>query len=105
MTEREETIGELPIKWHIPEDLKCQYASNMVVQHTDHEFTISFFNITPPLILGEYEQVKQELGKMENVQADCVGRIIVAASRMPKFVEALQDNLAKHLRNTEEVEG
>jgi hypothetical protein len=43
---------ELPIEWHIPDSLVTHYVTNMVVQHTPHEFIISFFDIKPPLIVG-----------------------------------------------------
>jgi len=52
--EPEKTRG-LPIKWQIPEDLISRYATNLVVQHTEHEFTISFFEAEPPILLGTPE--------------------------------------------------
>ncbi|MDQ7025720.1 MAG: hypothetical protein Q9P01_02015 [Anaerolineae bacterium] len=42
----------VPVDYEINEDTPRGYATNLVVQHTEHEFIISFFNIEPPLVLG-----------------------------------------------------
>lgn len=83
----------VPIDWHVPEDLTCQYATNLVVQHTDHEFMISFFRAAPPLIIGTPEEQKAQLEELGRVRADCVARIIIAPGRMPEFVQVLQNSL------------
>lgn len=38
---------ELPIDWHIPDNMVSRYATNMVIQHTEHEFVVSFFRDGP----------------------------------------------------------
>lgn len=86
---------ELPIEWYIPESMVSQYATNMVVQHSEDEFIISFFDTKPPLIIGEPN--KEVLESLKSIRAQCIARIIVSASRMPKFVSALQTNLEKAL--------
>lgn len=82
---------ELPIDFHVPEGYVSRYATNLVVQHTEHEFIITFFEIVPPLILGTNKEDK--LRNLDAIRAECVGRIIVARDRMPDFVEALRINL------------
>ena len=47
MDEKKTEETKLPIEWYIAEDLKSQYATNIVIQHTDQEFLISFFE--PPI--------------------------------------------------------
>ena len=86
---------ELPIEWYVPDSVVRRYATNMVVQHTDQEFIISFFDIKPPLIVGEPSQ--EMLENLKSIRAECVAQIIVTAARMPKFVEALQTNLKNAL--------
>jgi hypothetical protein len=94
----------LPLEWHVPESLECQYATNLVVQHTDHEFIISFFKVAPPLVVGEPEEVKAQLEQVESVRAECVAQVIVAAGRMPEFVDAFQRNLEGYRTRLEERE-
>jgi hypothetical protein len=82
----------LPIEWHCPEGLISRYATNLVVQHAEHEFYISFFEIMPPLVLGAPEERKAKLEEIESVRAECVARVIVPAGQMPVFIKTLQSN-------------
>lgn len=70
----------------------------MVVQNTGQEFIISFFDLKPPLIVGTPS--KEVLDNLKSIRAECIARVIVTPSRMPKFVEALQTNLAGSLSKT-----
>jgi len=102
MTEREPEGIYVPLEWHISEDLISRYANNIVVQFEGHEFIISFFEVRPPVLLGSSEEIEAKLKQFESVRAECVARIIVAADRMPGFVEALQANLNKYLAQKSE---
>lgn len=86
---------EIPIEWYVPDSIVSQYATNMVIQHFEHEFIISFFDTKPPLIVGVPS--KEVLESLKSIRAECVARIVVAAARMPGFVNALQTNLEKSL--------
>lgn len=83
---------QIPIEWHIPEQIITRYASNMVVQNTGQEFIVSFFENFPPLMFGTPADLAK-LDKMESVRAECIARIIVSKDRMPRFIQALQTNL------------
>jgi len=87
---------ELPIEWYLPDSIVSRYATNMVVQRAEHEFIISFFEVKPPLILGEISATNAR-EKIGSVRAECIARVVIAKERMPKFVEALQTNLGQHL--------
>jgi hypothetical protein len=91
----EENKLEAPLEWYYPKDLRSRYATHMVVQRSEQEFYISFFEIPPPLIIGTPEEQQQQLNEMGAVKAECVARIIVAAGRMPEFVTVLQRNLER----------
>lgn len=86
---------QLPIEWCYPDDLISRYATNMVVQYTEHEYTISFFEVRPPLLLGTPEQISERLKAIDSVKATCVARVIVAADRLQDFIDALQANVAR----------
>lgn len=81
------------IDFEFPPDFPTQYASNLVVQHTEHDFTISFFDIRPPLLVGTEDDKAGQLASIAVVRATPLARIVVAASRMHEFVRVLQDNL------------
>jgi len=83
----------LPIEWYIPESITSHYTTNYVVQHTEHEFIISFFEVPTPILLGPPDEVRNAARQMESVRATCVARVVIAAGRMPDFVRILQENL------------
>jgi hypothetical protein len=84
---------KLPIEWYFPGDITSRYATNLVVQSTEHEFTISFFEIRQPILLGDPEDRKAQLEQIKSIRAECVARIIVAGERMAEFVDVLQKRL------------
>lgn len=90
----------LPVEWNVPEDMVARYATNMVVQRLENEFLISFFEIRPPIILGEPAEVIKKYQQMKSVTANCVARIIVAAEKMPSFVNALETSVKRSIEVT-----
>jgi hypothetical protein len=97
MTEAEKgTPIAVPIEFSFPESLQSRYSNNFLVQHSDGEFIISFFEVLPPVVLGEPQQVIEQLRQIKSVRADCVARIIVPSEKMPDLIRVLQDNLERH---------
>ena len=80
------------------------YATNITVQHSPHEFIISFYEARPPLVMGTPEERERQMEAIEHVFASCVARVTVAASRMDGFVNALKGNYESYLRNFVEKE-
>lgn len=88
----------IPIDWRTPESTVSRYATNLVIQRTENEYVLSFFEVLPPIILGETQK------KLDSVTAECVARIIVAAGKMPDFVNVLQEHLRKTLESRQETQ-
>ncbi|GAB62703.1 hypothetical protein KSU1_C1107 [Candidatus Jettenia caeni] len=76
----------------------------MVVQHTEHEFILSFFEVRPPIFLGPDEEQKEKAAQLKSIKAECVARVIVASERMSDFVKVLQDNLSKYKTKSSQQE-
>lgn len=85
----------LPIEWYFPDDLISQYATNLLVQHSENDYYLSFFEMIPPVLLGTDEEKDSQLKQIESVRAKCVARIIVSGKKLPGFVKAIQDNLER----------
>jgi len=101
MTEERPKV-QVPIEWHISEDIDSKYATNLVIQHSEHEFIIDFFEMRHPLILGDPDQVREEWEKLESVRAECVARIIVSPDRMQEFINLIQAELNKYIGKEQE---
>ncbi len=96
---QEEPIS-IPLRYECPAELTSLYATNIVVQHTEHEFILSFFQAEDPILLGSPEENRARLEKMDAVAARCIARIIVAPGRMPAFVRDIKENLERYLAQT-----
>lgn len=96
----------LPIEWYYPDDLRTGHATNFIVQHTKHEFYLSFFDFPPPILLGTDEEKKEELESLDSVRATAVARVAISTGRLQELIDTLQDNLnkyqARYGENTEE---
>lgn len=85
----------LPLEWVVPDDVESKFATNILVNHTNHEFKIYFFEAEQPLLSGSEEERKEQLENISGIEAKCVAKIAVPASRFPSMVNALQENLDK----------
>lgn len=93
-----------PIEWHFQEDLVARYATNMIVQRTENEFIISFFEIKPPVFLGSPEEIAEQAKGIKSVRANCVAQIIVASGKMSSFIEALDRNFKRSQTENDNAE-
>ena len=91
-----ETGRSLPITWTIPPGLVSCYATNFVIQRTELEVTLSFFEVQTPIILGSEEQRAEALAKLESVPAICVARVVITPSRLPEILKVLKDHMEQY---------
>lgn len=78
---------QIPLRFQIPTGMTSRYAHHMLVQPGEHEVTISFFEVFPPILLGSQEEQKEIL-KQSGVKAECVARVTIAKARYFGFVKA-----------------
>ena len=95
----------IPVDWHISDDLKIQYASNVFVQAGEYDINISFFQTQLPLLTGTPEENQKKLEQLGSVRAECVGRMVVNPALVPKIISALQTTLDNYLALKEQVDG
>lgn len=105
MTDKDSKGVMLPIEWQHPEGIVSRYANNIVVQHTEHEFILSFFELKPPLLAGSPEEQAAKLEALGAVQAECVARIIISPSRIQDLIEVLQRNYENYSARVRREEG
>jgi len=105
MTEEQLTEIRLPIEWHLSAaKVPSRYANNMIVQHTDTEFIISFFEIFPPVVLGSPKEQTDQLNAIGVVQPECVARVVVSPEKFESFINALQQNLDRFRSRSDQEE-
>ena len=80
-----------------PPDLRTHFVTNIVVQHQPDFFTLLFYEVFPPPILGDTpEQRRTQLESLDHVDAICVARLIVTPEKMRDFAKVINDNVANY---------
>lgn len=82
--EQQELQNVLPqlnknIKWVIPDSIRSDHATHMIVQQTGTEFTFLFFEIAPTLFMGSPEEQIEAYKTLEYVEAKCVAKVVMSA--------------------------
>ena len=101
MEEKKEIMVKVPIEWYVSEDIKSQFATNMIVQHTAEEFLISFFEMEQPLLLGNQDEIKSKLETIGTIRAKCIARIVVTPQRIKNLLKHMTKNFEAFIRKEE----
>ncbi len=93
MNQREisETIAQMskPIKWVIPDFIRTDHATHLLVQQQGSEFTLLFFEVQTPILTGTPEEQLTVLQEIAFAEAKCVSRIVLSIENMPLVVTNL----------------
>jgi len=85
-------VIEVPVQWFTPDSIVTRYATDMLVQQSEHEFTISFFELMKPVVLGTEAEKQKIFKELKFVRKECVARITIAPTRIEDFIKALQSS-------------
>jgi hypothetical protein len=88
---REEGAIALPVDRYFPDSLEIHYSDDLVVQHSDQVFFLSFFQVERPIALTE-----AETARLRKLRAKCVARIVVTPEQMWKIIIAFHKNFKKY---------
>lgn len=81
------------VLWEVPAGFPTHYSTHLVVQHGEEDFTITFWDLRPPVLMGSLEQKQQQVRALTEVRPTVLARIIVSPRRMREFTQVMQDNL------------
>lgn len=81
---------EARLEFVIPENFPARFANHAIVQISDKECYISFFEAKPPLILGPPKQREAEAKGLTSVRATCVSQVIMNMETVKRFSAVLQ---------------
>jgi hypothetical protein len=83
-----EKIERTTIHFRIPPRMPSVYAHHLIVQESENEVLLSFFEVIPSIFTGE-EQERIKQAQESGVTADCVARITVAKQQFVRFAAVL----------------
>ncbi|MBK8050885.1 MAG: DUF3467 domain-containing protein [Anaerolineales bacterium] len=95
-----------------PDTEECSYRSisvvapnypvctnHMLIQHTEHEFVVTFYEVLPPAVSPDPQRQARELAHIKSVPARPVARIVMSPGRAKEFVAAFQNNIDVYERH------
>ena len=92
------------LKIQFDDELPAVFPTHLVAQHDAHEFTLNFFRISSPLLVGSDEDKAARLAELDKVKARGLVRVIVPASRMAEFMKVLEQNYRTYMETVDEPE-
>lgn len=81
---------QIPIHFNMPVGMASVYATNMIIQASEHEVVISFFEAQPPL-LSDDDANNIEILQKVGVRADCVAKVTIAKNRIGGFAQIIKN--------------
>ena len=91
----------VPLIWTDKDEQPVMFANQILAQHVNEEFLISFGQVSPPAILGSDEERQEALTRVEFVPVRTVARVGMPAQRMREFVAVMQQSLEQYERESE----
>ena len=85
-----EGMFELPIDWYgATEGVAVQHSNQVLVQIHEKEMILSFFYYSPPVLMGNAQQVKTQLDSITALKPECLGRISLPTDTFKSLAEIL----------------
>lgn len=81
---------QLALKWDGLEDCPIQFTNQMLVQHVDNEFVLTFGYMTPPVFLQP--RTAEEAPSIESLPVKPILRLGMTPGRMLELIKVLQEN-------------
>jgi hypothetical protein len=82
----------IDLEFELPNDMRLQYADNINVLHTPTEFTVSFLQSQPPLVVKDVE-----IDKITKVRSVCVARLVISPPKWAMMLRALTENYKQYV--------
>ncbi len=96
-----------PIKWIIPDTIRTDHATHLIVQQQGSEFTLLFFEVRSPIFLGTPEEQVAAMQELENVEAACVSRIVMSVENVPlaanHFIQVVSNAIVQFTKGQEDA--
>ena len=90
----------VPVRWVNVQDSDVVFSNTVLVQHTGHEFIITFGYIQPPFVMSE-----QDIEHVKEVESRALIRVAMSPSRAEELLKALDDVITKFRSGGGETKG
>jgi hypothetical protein len=80
----------LPLVWMDLDDADTQAVNQLIVQHHEDEFILTFGHLTPPMLIGTPEETAAQARTIPYVAVKVVARMAATPAKVEAFVKAMQ---------------
>ena len=87
-----------PIKWVIPNEIRTDHATHLIVQQQGSEFTLLFFEVRNPIFTGTPQEQIAAMQRLENIEATCVSRIVMSVEDVPLAVSHFEQVVSNAIK-------
>lgn len=92
------------IDWGPAKEPKVLAANKIVCQFEGDVFVATFGILTPPILLGTEEEIRDQVEAIESVPVGPVARIAMTEQMLERVINTLSENLANY-RSRQATEG
>lgn len=85
-----------PLTWIVPDTIRTDHATHLVVQQQGSEFTFLFFETESLLFTGTPEEQVAQYEKLPAVNAKCVAKIVMSAEHVVEATNNLIESLNRY---------
>lgn len=71
-----------PINWIIPDSIRTEYATNLVIQQRGSEFILLFFEVQPPVFTGTPQEQFAATEAIDSIDAKCIAKFVMSVENM-----------------------
>lgn len=82
-----------PMKWVVPDYIRTEHATHLIVQQQGSEFTFFFFEEAVPLLMGPQEEQIATYEALEQIEAKCVAKVVMSAENATLAATILMESL------------
>jgi hypothetical protein len=82
----------LPLLWLDVDDAEISFVNQLVVQHHENDFILTFGHVAPPMLVGTPEENRRRAENIPYVPVKTVKRVGMTPDRMEQFIAVMVDN-------------
>ena|SRR5436309_3178669 len=84
---------KIPITWVYPKEIIPRVAQNFICSYQDGLFSLAFFEVWQPEIVGTPEERAKTLNEIKTAEVRCVARIVVTPNKLREILRAINENI------------
>ena len=83
----------VPLVYVGAEDVPIMYANHYVIQHQQDEFILTVGQVSPPILIGDEAEQREQAERLSYVPVKVVARLALTRARLTEVIAVLQTNL------------